>query len=498
MISLRPYQSSAVAEIREALAKYKRIIAQLPTGAGKGIILGAIADMCVKKGSKTLIVAHRLEIVEQDAKQYGKFGNEADIITPKQRRVPRNYVCVAMAQTLQRRKDKEEWAEFLRGIKMLIIDEAHTSEFNFLFDCISPDCYVCGFTATPVRYGNMRQLGLDYNAIVTGPSVKELITMGHLCPCKLFSLDAPKMDDVEWDYGRGDYALGQMAAKFQDRAHYIGAVENYKRICNGRKAIVFCCSSEQTIEITKAFNEAGIYANYVLSGVFDDDEYYSGERRVVLDAFRNNEFKVLVNLGIGTTGLDVPDIEAVLLMFSTTSVTKYLQCLGRASRPAPLKKDFYCLDFGSNYERLGRYEQDREWSVWHSTRAGGGVPPVKECPQCHKLIPVQMQDCPFCSYHFPTQTETYIAELHEIADNAEEESLESMVARKKLQGWKNDWILRDICQKNPNNPKEAFMKAIEILRTVHGDSISPQYWHFFSQHKLGKVKKEKDTTPKLF
>lgn len=497
MIELRSYQSAQVAEIRVALAKYRRIIAQCPTGGGKGVILGSIANMCAKKWSRTLIVAHRLEIVEQDAAQFRKFGSEPGIISPKQRLVPRALVNVAMAQTLQRRKDKEEWAKYLKSIKMLIIDEAHTSEFNFLFDCISPDCFVCGFTATPVRYGNMRQLGLDYNAIVTGPTVKQLIAMGFLCPCKLFSLDAPKMDDVEWDYGRGDYSLGQMVAKFQDRAHYVGAVENYQRICNGRKAIVFCCSSEQTIEVTKAFNDAGISAKYVLSGSFDEDEDYSGERADVMKEFKRGDFKVLVNLGIGTTGLDVPDIEAVLLMFSTTSVTKYLQCLGRASRPAPLKKDFYCLDFGSNYERLGRYEQDRQWSVWHNTGKGGGVAPVKECPQCHKLIPVQMQDCCFCGYHFPTQTETYMAELHEIAENAEEETIESMVARKKLMGWKNDWILRDVCQKNPDNPKAAFMKAIEVLRTNHGDNISPQYWFFFKEHKLGRVKTKNDTTPKL-
>lgn len=498
MIELRDYQSTQVVEIREALAKYKRVIAQCPTGGGKGVILGYVAGMCARKGSKTLIVAHRLEIVNQDAAQCKRFGIQPDIISQKQRKIPESMIGVGMAQTLQRRKDRAEWMAYLKSIKMLIIDEAHTSEFNFLFDCISPDCYVCGFTATPVRYGNMRQLGLDYNAIVTGPSVKELIARGFLCPCKLYSLDAPKMDDVEWDYGRGDYSLGQMAVKFQDRAHYIGAVENYQRICRDSKAIVFCCSSEQTIEITKAFNDAGISAKYVLSGSFDDDEDYSGERGEVMRQFKDNEFKVLVNLGIGTTGLDVPDIEAVLLMFSTTSITKYLQCLGRASRLAPMKKSFYCLDFGGNYERLGRYEQDREWSVWHNTGKGGGVPPVKECPQCHKLIPVQMQDCCFCGYHFPTQTETYIAELHEIADNAEKESLESMVARKKLMGWKNDWILRDVCQKNPSNPKEAFMKAIDILRTQHGDSISPKYWFFFKEKKLGRVKKEKDITPKLF
>ena len=77
----------------------------------------------------------------------------------------------------------------------------------------------------------------------------------------------------------------------------------------------------------------------------------------------------------------------------------------------------------------------------------------------------------------------------------EEETLEQMVARKKLAGWKNDWILRDICQKNPDNQKEVFMRAIEVLRTNHGEKIDGRYWKFFKQHKLKQVKR--DEGPKL-
>ena len=438
------------------------------------------------------------EIMKQNANHCCKCDIEPQIISPKHRKVPDDLVVCGMVQTLRRRVEKPEWLEYLKSVQMLILDEAHICDYDSLFGLISEKCYVCGFTATMARYGGMTQAGLQYNAMVIGPSVKDLIAMGYLCRCRLYSLDAPSMEDVDWDYGRGDYNLSQMAAKFKSRARYVGAVENYQRICPGEKAIVFACSSEQCIGLTEEFNAHGIPAKYLLSNNFDEDEELSGERKDIVDGFSRGDFNVLVNLGIGVAGLDIPDIKVVMLMYATTSLVKYLQSCGRASRPSPGKNDeFICLDFGRNHERLGRYEDDRTYSLWHNTSAGGGPAPVKECPQCHKLVPVSWTDCKFCNYHWPTPQETYKAELQEIvAKETEEQTLEQYVAQKKLDGWKNDWILRAVCHKNPNNMKDAFMKSIEVLRTAHGEKLDGRYWKFFKEHKLGRVK-EKDKEPKL-
>ena len=502
MIELRDYQSRLINEARQALSKYKHIIVQSPTGSGKGVLIGSMALMAAAKRNRVLILAHSEEILRQDAGHARKWGINAAEIYAKTRKMPENDCCVMMVQTLRQRLKKDNWANWFYKFQLIILDECHRSEFDAIFEQPGVDCmFVVGLSASPSRYGQMRQLGLDYEAIVVGPQVGELIDAGYLCRCRLYSLDAPSLEDVEWSYARGDYNLSQMAAQFKSRARYVGAVENYQRICPGEKCLVFCCSSEQTIGITKAFCDAGIDARYCLSGDFDEDEEYSGDRKEVVDSFARGEFPVLVNFGLFTTGIDIPDIKVVMLMFSTTSLVKYLQCLGRASRIAPSKGgEFICLDFGRNYERLGRYEDDREWGVWHSTSAGGGVPPTKECPQCGRLVPVSWKDCQFCGYHWPTQQETYTAELNEIVAKADEESLESYVARKKLDGKSNNWILVQVCIKNPDNQKEAFMRAIEVLRTKHGANISPKYWFFFKREILSKVKiKQKtfDNGPKL-
>ena len=492
MLELRWYQKNILSETRAAFSKHRHIIVQSPTGSGKGVLIGSMAGM---SKYRVLILAHSEEILKQDAGHARKFGVDTAEVYAKTRKKPDQICCCMMAQTLRQRLKKEDWAEWFASFGFLILDECHRAEFDFVFDQQGVERkFVIGLSASPARYGQMRQLGLDYGGMVIGPQVSELIRDHYLCRCRLFSLDAPSLDDVEWSYSRGDYNLGQMAAKFKSRARYVGAVDNYMRICPGEKTLVFCCSSEQTIELTKAFCDAGIDARYCLSGDFDEDEEYSGERKDVVDAFARGDFPVLVNFGLFTTGIDIPDIKVVMLMFSTTSLVKYLQCLGRASRVAEGKNDeFICMDFGRNYERLGRYEDDRDWSVWHKTSAGGGVAPVKECPSCGRMVPVSWTDCQFCGYHWPSQQEIYHAELQEIvAKQEEEETLEQYVARRKLEGWSNNRILVAICIKNPENQKDAFMRAIEVLRTKHGSNVSPKFWFFFKKEILSKVRVKKD------
>lgn len=494
-MELRQYQNTLITESRQALSRHKHIIVQSPTGSGKGVLIGSMASMSVGKHNRVLILAHSEEILKQDANHARKWGVEVAEVYAKTRKLPDADCCCMMVQTLRQRLKKDYWRIWFDEFNFLILDESHRSEFDIVFEYVNPRVYVVGLSASPARYGQMRQLGLDYEAIVTGPSVQSLIDQGYLCRCRLFSLDAPSMEDVEWSYARGDYNLSAMAAKFKSKARYVGAVDNYGRLCKGQKCLVFCCSSEQTINLTREFCERGIEAKYCLSGDFDEDEEYSGERKEVVDAFARGEFPVLVNYGLFTTGIDIPDIKVVMLMFSTTSLVKYMQCLGRASRIAPGKdNEFLCLDFGRNYERLGRYEDDRVWSVWHSTGAGGGVPPVKECPQCHKLVPVSWKDCAFCGYHWPTQQETYIAELREIAENNEEESVAGYVSRMKLEGKNTNWILVNICLKNSKDMKGAFMEAAGIM------GLKPTYWYFFKKNILSKVKvkQAQDSSPKLF
>lgn len=489
---LRPYQSEAIHDVRDAFVTDKRVILCLGTGSGKSVIMAKIAELSAKKEKTVLITCNRTAILKQNSLTLKRMGLNPYLITPKRKNLPTSNVSIAMSQTLLRRTEKDEWRKYLNSIDLLIIDECHENFANYLFEYIPDTCYVCGLSASPIRYGQQKQLGLFYTKIINNLSIKDLISFGALVPAKTFSFVPPKLTDIPYGHD-GDYSRQQMAKKFEKNELYSGVVEEYIRLTPNTKAIVFCISSEQTIAITKQFIECGINAKYSLSGTFESDEELSGKNDEVIEQFKRNEFDVLVNLGIYVSGLDVPDIRTVILSFATVSLSKYLQCLGRGSRPFKNKSFFTVLDFGGNVDRLGLYDDDRKWSLWHNTSEAGGIVPTKECESCYYLVPVSSKSCPLCGFVFPTKQEQQEmdmkVELEEIVQRSQlaGNTIQEYVAKKKLEGRSNNWILANICKSNPKNMKKSFMEAIEVLKTNNGEYISPSYYFFFKRNVL-KIK----------
>ena len=179
-ITLRSYQKELIKETRTGLKLHNRVIMQAPTGSGKGIILlGIISLQSQEKGSKVLILSNRTKIFDQNEGVLRKLGLKKSYINPRNTHIPINNISVGMAQTLKKRVEKPEWIEYLKSIDLLIIDECHECVHDFIFDFISPKCFVIGCTATPHRTKKQKQLGFLYNAIVSYVSIKELIEMRY-------------------------------------------------------------------------------------------------------------------------------------------------------------------------------------------------------------------------------------------------------------------------------------------------------------------------------
>jgi superfamily II DNA or RNA helicase len=494
---LRPYQETAVKELREALAKYRRVIFQLGTGGGKSCIFSYIAFSSQKYNRKVLILSDRSEILKQNGGALQSWGLDIDYISPKHRDLPKKSVVCAMSQTMKRRVEKQEWRDYLKTVELLIIDEAHTQTSDFIHPYVSANCFVLGVTATPQRSGHMKQLGEMYHALVTGVTTKELIAGGYLSKCHHYSIAAPSLEGVHIDSGTGDYNKRQLAQRFENHTVYAGVVDEYIRLTPDKKAICFCVSSEQAIGMTSEFCAKGISAKYVLSGDFDSDGLYSGKRSEVFDDFSKGKFQVLVNVGIATAGFDAPDVEVVILNFSTVSLPKYLQSVGRGSRVTPNKNEFYVLDAGRNYARFGLYDADRTWLLWHDEHSSTGMQQTKLCdPQvrdengrfgCGCLQPSTVKVCKECGYVFPTEKFLYDCHLEEVFDTSES-TIEKFVAEKRLSGWKMTRILVQVCLANPDNERKAFMEAYKILAPDKTMQQANGYWYIFKKNVWEKVK----------
>lgn len=449
-IALRDYQDKVVNETRKRLSEgIKHVMVQLPTGGGKTIIFSYIAQNAIPKGKKVLILTDRTELLTQAGGTLGDFNINPYYIKAGAKIIDYRKDCfIAMSQTLRNRIDKPEWREWiLSSIDIVIIDEAHIQEFNYIFESgLIDKKIVLGFTATPQRSGKMRQLGLDYERMVRGPQVKELVNKGYLVNCDIYDYGSPKLDDVSINAKTNDYNYSSMYKQFDKPSLYAGLLKNYEKYTPGQKMLVFCCNVDHAIKTCISFAEKGYDVKFLTSGKgkpkepasdatqgkkqkyienlrsynYFQENYkkYSGGRKTVHNWFKKTPGAILINVDMLTKGFDEPSIEVVALNRATKSVTLYLQMIGRGSRILKGKPNFTLFDFGGNVQRLGTYDQNRDWALWHEEKKGGaGVPPLKECgitnkgkpitganevkKGCKRLIPISLNLCPFCGFKYP-------------------------------------------------------------------------------------------------
>lgn len=436
MIKLYNYQQKGVNEIRTLFAEgIKRVLYQLSTGGGKTIIFSFIAAESSKRNKRILILSHRIELLSQSGGTLEQFGIKPILITPEIKKPQDAPVSVAMVMTLKNRLKHEAWKEWFSKLDLIIIDECHRSDFSWL----KIDCYKLGVTASPKRSGKMPQLSSEYNRLICGPDTQELINMGRLMPDRYFGVQVD-ISDVEIG-NDGEYDSNQLFSKYNKTELYSGVIDNWKRICPNTITICFCVNIQHCIETTRAFNEAGIKAKFVTSDVakpiqgegisgkvlyerkFKEFEnyntaydLYSGPREEIIRQWKSREFNILINAGIFVEGFDHKPIETVIINLATTSLNKWLQMLGRGSRPSPEtgKEFFYILDFGCNADRLGHYRQQREWSLSHAISKNEGIASVKTCPKCQALVIASSRYCKYCGHEFEKTKEEKIAELIEI------------------------------------------------------------------------------------
>lgn len=439
---LRDYQHKCIQDIRANWNKgIRQLIICAPTGSGKTVIFSHLAKKVSENNNRVLILTDRTELLMQASGSIKEMGLNPFYIQSGCRVVNNAFDCfIAMSQTLRRRVGLKYWDDFIKSCNLIIIDECHKQEFNYLFESgLLKDKYVLGFTATPKRSGRMRQLGLDYEDVIQTINVREAIDQGYLVNDDYYGMASPNMDDVEIDYMKGDYKENQMFQKFNSPKLYSGVVNNWLDLTPDTKTLTFCVNIEHCIKTAIEFNEHGVDAKFIVSDiskptkvnendagklarweerirVYDLYQKHkntlSGNRQTIFSKHKRGDFPVLINAGIATTGYDDRSIETIILNRATTSESLLLQMLGRGSRIYPGKTHFNILDFGGNCERLGYYSEDRIWGLWHESKNGEGLPPVKQCGfnskgmpiakgGCRRLILAAYTICPFCGFKYP-------------------------------------------------------------------------------------------------
>ena len=390
-IVLREYQLQLLADLRTALKRHKRVCAVMPTGAGKGQTIGAIARGAAGKGRRVLVLAHRAELIEQLSATVRAWGLEPDLIAPGLQ-LQGQQVAVGSVQTVVRRLAQ------LPAPDLIIQDEAHHLVAGNSWGRIInawPGAHLIGKTATPERLDG-KGLGVEaggfFQALVLGPSAAWLVEQGWLARPRVFSWPGARNSKLR--RRMGDFDLELAARAFGDRAAIGDAVSHYRRRLHPATAICFCCTIQHAEQMATAFRADGIRAAAVSGGTPAE------ERSRLIAGLGTGEVEVLTSCMIISEGTDIPSVGGAILMRPTASLSLYLQMVGRALRPAPGKHEAVILDHVGNAHRHGLPTDEREWNLAGRRKREGVSIPIKDCPLCFCSCPSAAQQCPDCGHLF--------------------------------------------------------------------------------------------------
>jgi superfamily II DNA or RNA helicase len=315
--------------------EFDRQLGVLPTGGGKSICFAALAKRFLeKRNERTLILAHREELVQQAVdKIYKATGLVAEIEKAEQRASLTAPVVVGSVQTLQGSR-LERWPQDHFGL--VVADEAHhaiADSWQSTLAWFHERAKVLGVTATPGR-GDKKNLGRYFQNICYEIGLIDLIQRGYLCPIVIRTVPL-KIDLGEVKSTNGDYDANQLSEAIEPLLR--GVVQELIRCAGNRKILVFLPLIKTSKVFVDLCREVGLTARHV------DGEME--ERKSVLAAYARNEFQVLSNAMLLLEGYDQPDIDCVVMLRPTRSTALYAQAIGRGTRIAQEKNNLLLLDF---------------------------------------------------------------------------------------------------------------------------------------------------------
>ena len=350
--TLRSYQRNCIDYIKQTTARRKAVV--IPTGGGKTVIFASYA---LQNNLKTLVIAHRNELIYQTKDTFLKLDPACDVgIVMGKKNETDAQITIASIQTLARR---ERLRQLPTDYDLIIVDEAHHATANSylrlfyryglidLFTCgienskdiqtfFHPDRTLLGVTATPERT-DKESLDAVFDEVVYRVSIADLIP-DYLSDFRCMTRDAG-VDISGVRSSAGDLNSEQLGKAISESDLLQGLPDVVNESLNERKHIlIFLPNVSSAIKATDIFNDAGITAGCVL-GITP-----SKERKQTLRRFAKGKIRVLVNCMVLTEGFDCPQIDALIVARPTKSSLLIQQMVGRGLRKAPGKKDCLILD----------------------------------------------------------------------------------------------------------------------------------------------------------
>ncbi len=465
MFKLRDYQQETVNNIYQSMKQgNRRIIVQQPPRTGKTVIMAEIARKTTDKGNRVMFIIHRKEVLAQAKATF------------EQQNVNMNLATMGMIQTLTRRVNK------LAEPQLILIDEAHhalSQSYRRIIDAF-PNAYILYFTATPIRTGH-DQLDQIADDIIVGKSIKWLTQHHFLAPFHYYGLG--DIDRSKLRKQNGDYSSQSMDEAISHQI-YGHIVQQYQRLANGKQAVVYCHSIESAKKVTEQFKQAGITAAEI------DGDTDAKVRDQLVQKFRDQRLTILANVNLFTEGVDLPNVDCVIMARPTSSLALYLQFSMRCLNPRK-GKTAVIIDHVDNFLNFGLPSSDRNWSEAIVTKdkrkaksnADNG-PAIAQCNYCFGTFyrdQVKGNCCPLCGHELREENKDYKivnVDLQEIKENQAVEHRKKMI-RQIL----NDQVMANVADKSPGQLHT--LKELQAYAKLHNYSAG-WAWHQFNNRRKKK------------
>jgi len=292
-MQLRPYQTKAILEARQSLAKgNKNICICLSVGAGKSLICKEIIQSAINKNSKVGFFSFRTVLVEQ-IKNYFPNTNNIDI------------------GTLQKfGKTETELYD------LVIVDEKDFHQTKLKNNIKAK--YMITLSGTPVdANGNV----LEFDDIIEGVQLPDLIELGFAKQIKVMSIS--HVDTSGLKKQGSDFHKGQ-AFELMDKATVKKDIVNtYNKYCIGRRTLLFAIDTKHAESLKEEFLSNGIKCETIHSKKNNDN---------TLKNFEDGKFNLLINVAMISVGVDIPSINTIIFARPMCSIPLFIQCVGRATR----------------------------------------------------------------------------------------------------------------------------------------------------------------------
>lgn len=335
----RPIQREALKALAETRSDgFRAGMVTMATGLGKTWL--AAFDAAQLGVARVLFIAHREEILKQSRDVFRQVMPTATmgLYTGDDKQPDADFVF-ATVQTMSRYLDQFPADSF----DYLVVDEFHhaaAATYRKVIDHFAPR-FLLGLTATPDRMDGANLLALCADNLVFSCDLVEGIRRNELVPFHYWGVPDPvDFEPIPWRNGRFDPEALEAAIETQERAQ--SAFDEWQSR-RGTRTLAFCASKHHSDFMNAFFLERGVRCASVHSGPT------SAPRHQSIDDLRSGELEVIFTVDLFNEGLDVPDIDTVLMLRPTESPIIFLQQLGRGLRIKEGKDALTIVDFIGNH-----------------------------------------------------------------------------------------------------------------------------------------------------